>query len=59
MNTFSIKLFFTEICIIVFLHMVSFAIYEIKNNNNKFGGVFTIIFSLASIILSVIVFWTN
>ena len=59
MNTFSIKLFFTEICIVVFLHMVSFAIYEIKNNNNKFGGVFTIIFSLASIILSVIVFWTN
>jgi hypothetical protein len=59
MNTFSIKLFFTEICIIVFLHMVSFAIYEIKNNNNKFGGVFTIIFSLVSIILSVIVFWTN
>ncbi len=59
MNTFSIKLFFTEICIVIFLHTVSFAIFEIKQKNNKFGGFFTIAFSLLSIILSVIVFWTN
>ena len=59
MNTFSIKLFFSEICIVIFLHMVSFAIFEIKQKNNKFGGIFTILFSLGSIILSVFVFWTN
>ena len=59
MNTFSIKLFFSQICIVIFLHNVSFGIFEIKQKNNKFGGLFTIVFSLASIILSVIVFWTN
>lgn len=59
MNTFSIKLFFSQICIVIFLHMVSFAIFEIKQNDNKFGGIFTIVFSLLSIVLSLIVFWTN
>lgn len=59
MNTFSIKLFFSQICIVIFLHMLSFAIFEIKQNNNKFGGIFTIVFSLLSIILSIFVFWTN
>ncbi len=59
MNTFSIKLFFSQICVVIFWHMVSFSIYEIKNNNNKFGGIFTIVFSLTSIILSLIVFWIN
>ena len=59
MNTFSIKLFFSQICIVIFLHMLSFAIFEIKQNNNKFGGIFTIVFSLLSIILSLFVFWTN
>ncbi|HCC03455.1 MAG TPA: hypothetical protein DEP51_01155 [Clostridiales bacterium] len=59
MNTFSIKLFFSEVCIVIFLHMLSFAFFEIKQNNNKFGGIFTIVFSLVSVILSVIVFWIN
>ena len=59
LNTFSIKLFFSEICIVIFLHMVSFALFEIKQRKNKFGGIFTILFSLGSIILSVFVFWTN
>ncbi len=59
MNTFSIKLFFSQICIVIFLHMLSFAVFEIKQKNNKFGGIFTIVFSLLSIILSIFVFWTN
>ena len=59
MNTFSIKLFFSQICILIFFHMLSFAVFEIKQKNNKFGGIFTIVFSLLSIILSVFVFWTN
>ena len=59
MNTFSIKLFFSEVCIVIFLYMLSFAFFEIKQNNNKFGGIFTIVFSLLSIILSIFVFWTN
>ena len=59
MNTFSIKLFFSQICIVIFLHMLSFSIFEIKEKNNKFGGIFTIVFSVLSIILSLYVFWTN
>ena len=59
MNTFSIKLFFSEVCIAILIHMISFANFEIKQKNNKFGGICTIVFSLVSIVLSVIVFWTN
>lgn len=59
MNTFSIKLFFSQICIVIFLHMVSFAVFEIKQKNNKFGGIFTIVFTIISIVLSIFVFWTN
>ena len=39
--------------------MLSFSIFEIKEKNNKFGGIFTIVFSVLSIILSLFVFWTN
>jgi len=59
LNTFSIKLFFSQICIVIFLHMMSFAIFEIKQKKNKFGGIFTIVFTIVSIVLSVFVFWTN
>ena len=59
MNTFSIKLFFSEVCIAILIYMISFAIFEIKQKNNKPGGIVTIIFSIVSIVLSVIVFWVN
>ena len=39
LNTFSIKLFFSQICIVIFLHMMSFAIFEIKQKKNKSYGV--------------------
>ncbi len=59
MNTIFIKLFFSEVSIYIFLHMVSFALFEIKNKNNFTGGLFTILFTLFSIIYSNIIFWIN
>lgn len=59
MNTFSIKTFFSIMCIIIFGYIFSFSIYEIKNNNNKFGGIFTLIITFIAIIFSNIVSWIN
>lgn len=59
MNTFFIKLFFSIICLFILLYIISFSIFEIKNNHNIFGGVFAILLTVGSIIFSNIVFWTN
>ena len=44
---------FIIFCLYVFKESFSYGIYEYKNEN-KFGGVFVIIFSLFSIILSIV-----
>lgn len=44
---------FILFCLYVFKQAISYGIYEYKNEN-KFGGVFVIVFSLFSIILSII-----
>lgn len=59
MNTVFIKIFFSIVCILILLHLISFSIFEIKTNKNIFGGVFTIIFTVFSVIFSTIVFWIN
>lgn len=47
---FVLFLFF---CLYVLKESISYGIYEYKNKN-KFGGVFVIVFSLFSIILSIV-----
>ena len=59
MNTIFIKIFFSIICIFIFFHIFSFAVFEIKTNRNIFGGVFTIVFTVFSVVFSNIVFWIN
>ncbi|MFQ9298495.1 MAG: DUF3953 domain-containing protein [Clostridia bacterium] len=59
MNTFFIRLFFSIICLLIFLYVLLFGIYEIKNNHNMFGGIFTILITIFSIIFSNIIFWVN
>lgn len=59
MNTFFIRLFFSIICLLIFLYVLLFGIYEIKNNHNMFGGILTLIVTISSIIFSNIVFWIN
>ena len=44
---------FILFCLYVFKESMSYGIYEFKNEN-KFGGVFVIVFSLLSIILSIV-----
>ena len=44
---------FILFCLYVFKEAISYGIYEFKNEN-KFGGVFVIIFSLFSVILSIV-----
>lgn len=58
MNTFFIRLFFSIICLIIFIYILSFSIYEIKNKN-IFGGIFTVFFTIFSIVFSNIIFWVN
>lgn len=59
MNTFFIKIFFSLICFYLFLYIISFSIFEIKNNKNILGGVFTLVLSITAILYSNIVFWIN
>lgn len=44
---------FILFCLYVLKQAISYGIYEYKNNN-KFGGIFVITFSLFSVIFSVI-----
>ncbi len=44
---------FILFCLYVFKEAMSYGIYEYKNEN-KFGGIFVIFFSLFSIILSIV-----
>ena len=44
---------FILFCLYVLKEAISYGIYEYKNEN-KFGGVFVIVFSVFSIILSII-----
>jgi hypothetical protein len=59
MNTCFIRLFFSIICLFILFYILSFSIFEIKSNHNIFGGVFTILFTVGSIVFSNFVFWTN
>ena len=40
--------------IIVIISVVAYGLYEIKQENNKFGGITVIVFSLAVSILSIV-----
>ncbi len=59
MNTLFIRLFFSTVCVFIFLYVLSFCLFEIKNNKNIFGGIFTLAVTLGSIIFSNIIFWIN
>lgn len=38
---------------------IGYGLYEIKNESNFFGGVCTIVFSIASVVFSNIMVWIN
>ena len=59
MNNIYIKLFFSLICLFIFFYMVSFAIFEMKEKKNKFGGIAVIVLTIISIVYSNIIFYIN
>ncbi len=52
----SIFLLFT---IYVLIKTISYGLYEYRNENNKYGGVCIIIFSLLCVLYSNIMIWLN
>ncbi len=45
---------FIIVIIFIFLKVIAYGLYEIKQENNKFGGITVIVFSLAVSILSIV-----
>ncbi len=45
---------FIIVIIFVFLKVVAYGLYEIKQESNKFGGITVIVFSLVVSILSIV-----
>lgn len=45
---------FVIVIIFIFLKVVAYGLYEIKQENNKFGGITVIVFSLFVSILSIV-----
>lgn len=50
---------FSLFTLYVLLESISYSIFEIKNQNNKFGGTCVILFSSFCIVLSNIFVWLN
>ena len=49
---------FIIINIFIFIKVLAYGLYEIKQENNKFGGITVIIFSLLVAILSIFSFFS-
>lgn len=45
--------------IYVLIQSISYALYEIKQENNSFGGKLVIVFTIFSVIFSNIMVWQN
>lgn len=59
MITFFYHILFLIFTTYVFTKSVSYGLYEIKEQKNKFGGIIVIIFTIFSVIFSNIVVWQN
>ena len=59
MNVFFVDFIFFIFTIFIFIKMTSYAWHEIQIENNLFGGISAIIFTLASVIFVNIMIWLN
>lgn len=50
---------FVILSILIFIRTISFGIYEIKTNNNTFGGIVTFILALTALIYPNVIIWVN
>lgn len=53
------KILFSLFTIYIFIESVSYSIFEINEQKNKFGGTCLLIFNLFCFILSNIIVWLN
>lgn len=59
MNTIFLNVIFLIFTLIIFFKIIGYGLYEIKQENNLYGGTIVIIFSLISIIFSNIMVWLH
>ena len=59
MNVFFIDAIFLIFTIFIFIKITSYALFEIRNENNLFGGICTIVVTLVSIVFVNIMVWIN
>lgn len=50
-------LFIILLSIWVCIKTISYGLFEIKENNNKFGGITVIVFSIIALILPIVTTW--
>lgn len=59
MFNISYHILFSIFTVYILLESISYAVFEIKKQQNKFGGTCVILFSMFCIIFSNIVVWMN
>lgn len=59
MNNFFISSIFTFFTLFIIGKIIAYCLYEIKKENNFFGGVCTIAVSLIAVVFSNIMVWLN
>lgn len=59
MNNAFIDFVFLVFTLVLLCKIIAYGLYEIKNENNLFGGVCTIAFSVASVVFSNIMVWIS
>ena len=59
MNNVVIDVVFLFFTLGLLCKVIAYGLYEIKNENNPFGGICTIVFSVLSVVFSNIMVWIN
>ncbi|MBR3249489.1 MAG: hypothetical protein IKF83_02180 [Clostridia bacterium] len=59
MNNAVIDVFFMIFTLALLCKVIAYGLYEIKSENNFFGGVCTIVFSIVSVVFSNVMVWIN
>lgn len=59
MNNTFIDIIFLVFTLWLLRKLVGYGLYEIKNENNFFGGICAIVFSIFSVVFSNIMVWIN
>ena len=59
MNNVFVDVIFLMFTLWVLCKIFAYSMYEIKSENNLFGGIVTMVFSVASVVFSNVMVWIN